>query len=170
MFKAIAESRASLSHFSASSLPKLTRSSLADIIARVRPPPPAPAPHPPRVEQEALTLSLRPQQLQYGLKITFIFIAVLFADAVNQMLKIHREREACVPTSLSVSSLVLPAGSLTRPTLLLSLARSLATSPAGVAATPDMRAQADYRSRKFLSGASLASSLSFSCTSPNDTR
>ncbi|GAA5839100.1 hypothetical protein JCM9279_002596 [Rhodotorula babjevae] len=60
-------------------------------------------------------------RLQYGLKITFIFIAVLFADAVNQMLKIHREREA------------------------------LATSPAGVAATPDMRAQADYRSRKFLS-------------------
>ncbi|KPV72033.1 uncharacterized protein RHOBADRAFT_9373, partial [Rhodotorula graminis WP1] len=56
-------------------------------------------------------------RLQYGLKITFIFIAILFADAVNQMLKIHREREA----------------------------------PAGVAATPDMRAQADYRSRKFLS-------------------
>ncbi|TNY24128.1 B-cell receptor-associated protein 31-like-domain-containing protein [Rhodotorula diobovata] len=61
-------------------------------------------------------------RLQYGLKITFIFIAVLFADAVNQMLKIHREREA-------VS----------------------AAGPAGVAAAPDMRAQADYRSRKFLS-------------------
>ena len=45
MFKAIAESRASLSHFSASSVPKLTRSSLADIIARVRPPPPASPPH-----------------------------------------------------------------------------------------------------------------------------
>ncbi|POY73026.1 hypothetical protein BMF94_3864 [Rhodotorula taiwanensis] len=32
-------------------------------------------------------------QIQYGLKITFIFIALLFVDAVNQMLKIHREKE-----------------------------------------------------------------------------
>ncbi|GAA6001731.1 uncharacterized protein JCM10292_005013 [Rhodotorula paludigena] len=56
-------------------------------------------------------------KVQYGLKITFIFVAVLFADAVNQMLKIHREKE-------------------------------IATGAAGV---PDMRAQSDYRSRKFLS-------------------
>lgn len=32
-------------------------------------------------------------RVQYGLKITFIFIALLFVDAVNQMLKIHREKE-----------------------------------------------------------------------------
>uniref|UniRef100_A0A0K3CNY5 Endoplasmic reticulum transmembrane protein n=1 Tax=Rhodotorula toruloides TaxID=5286 RepID=A0A0K3CNY5_RHOTO len=35
-----------------------------------------------------------PTQIQYGLKITFIFIALMFVDAVNQMVKIHREREA----------------------------------------------------------------------------
>ncbi|GAA6053762.1 hypothetical protein JCM3770_005105 [Rhodotorula araucariae] len=57
----------------------------------------------------------------YGLKITFIFIAVLFADAVNQMLKIHREREA------------------------------LSAAVGGAAPAPDMRVQSDYRSRKFLS-------------------
>ncbi|GAA5980460.1 hypothetical protein JCM11641_003403 [Rhodosporidiobolus odoratus] len=57
-------------------------------------------------------------KIQYGLKITFIFIALLFVDAVNQMLKIHRERE-----------ITLQAGQ----------------------PTPDMRAQSDYRSRKFLS-------------------
>ncbi|CDR48330.1 RHTO0S17e01332g2_1 [Rhodotorula toruloides] len=33
-------------------------------------------------------------KIQYGLKITFIFIALMFVDAVNQMVKIHREREA----------------------------------------------------------------------------
>ncbi|GAA5916339.1 hypothetical protein JCM5296_003090 [Sporobolomyces johnsonii] len=32
-------------------------------------------------------------KVQYGLKITFIFVALLFVDAVNQMLKIHREKE-----------------------------------------------------------------------------
>ncbi|GAA5931632.1 hypothetical protein JCM10213_003162 [Rhodosporidiobolus nylandii] len=57
-------------------------------------------------------------KVQYGLKITFIFVGLLFVDAVNQMLKIHRERE-------------------------------LATESG--AAIPDMRAQSDYRSRKFLS-------------------
>ncbi|GAA6037756.1 hypothetical protein JCM8097_002326 [Rhodosporidiobolus ruineniae] len=57
-------------------------------------------------------------KLQFGLKITFIFVAVLFVDAVNQMLKIHREREVAMQQG---------------------------------AATPDMRAQSDYRSRKFLS-------------------
>ncbi|GAA5861950.1 hypothetical protein JCM8547_001536 [Rhodosporidiobolus lusitaniae] len=57
-------------------------------------------------------------KLLFGLKITFVFVALLFADAVNQMLKIHRERE-----------ITMAAGG----------------------ATPDMRAQSDYRSRKFLS-------------------
>jgi len=32
-------------------------------------------------------------KVQYGLKITFIFVALLFVDAVNQMLKIQREKE-----------------------------------------------------------------------------
>ncbi|GAA6014481.1 hypothetical protein JCM10207_001623 [Rhodosporidiobolus poonsookiae] len=57
-------------------------------------------------------------KIQFGLKITFIFVALLFVDAVNQMLKIHREREVAMQAG---------------------------------AATPDMRAQSDYRSRKFLS-------------------
>ncbi|GAA5827856.1 hypothetical protein JCM11251_007705 [Rhodosporidiobolus azoricus] len=57
-------------------------------------------------------------KLQYGLKIALIGVGTLFLDAVNQMLKIHREREL--------------------------------TAQAG-AAPPDMRAQSDYRSRKFLS-------------------
>ncbi|BGP27421.1 Endoplasmic reticulum transmembrane protein 3 [Rhodotorula toruloides] len=60
-------------------------------------------------------------KIQYGLKITFIFIALMFVDAVNQMVKIHREREAGRSANV--------AGGL----------------------APDARSQADYRSRKFLS-------------------
>ncbi|GAA5888339.1 hypothetical protein JCM6882_008585 [Rhodosporidiobolus microsporus] len=57
-------------------------------------------------------------KIQWGFKIAMVFVSLLFADAVNQMLKIHREREL--------------------------------TAQVGAAA-PDMRAQSDYRSRKFLS-------------------
>lgn len=48
-------------------------------------------------------------KVQYALKITFIFVALLFADAVNHMLKLqkesalHKETSVPLPHSLSTS-------------------------------------------------------------------
>jgi hypothetical protein len=91
LFKTIAESRTFL--LPASTYP------LADLISRFQTSSPKSVFHPPPSARVQETDKPFYPQLLFGLKITFIFVALLFTDAVNQMLKIHREREMCVSFS-----------------------------------------------------------------------